>query len=504
MEEQDEDLQLILEAKEDMAHRMEESPFMFYEPSGKAEEFIDAVADGEIFIVFNSSANGTGKTAMGVNTVGHILFGEDSDNPFFQHEFFKNFPYKKQGRIVSDPAVLAKNIIPEMKHWLPMERITTKNNSKSYESEWMTDNGHTFDLMTYEQSPKDFEGVTLGWAWCDEPPPDAILKALISRMRTGGVIFITATPLAGSAHLYDMFKGGSTKVQIDDGQGNIIHYERKLKMIQADIWSASKSRGVRGHLEDADILRMIAEYDEDERQARIYGKFQHLIGLVFKKWEREVHVIKPFDVNPRDYTVYEFLDPHPRNPDALIWIAIDRYGRKFVVDELWYNPDSDADLADRIKKKASNYNVVQRYADPACFVEDQHREKTLQANLSEYGLTYQKATKSRTASDRAIKDALDFRKDPAGNVIKPPVLYVFESCERTIFEMEHYRWDEWSGKTADGKNKKERPIDKDDHMIESIGRALFMDVQFMNYIPPTQNTNMQYKTGMSDTDFDPY
>ncbi len=137
--------------------------------------------------------------------------------------------------------------------------------------------------MTYEQDPREFEGVTPGWAWFDEPPPEHIFKATVARMRRGGVIFITATPLAGSAYLYDAFATGNYKVVMEGEGGTKAVYERKVGYVEADIESACKQHGVRGHLEHSDIVNLIAEYSEDERQARIYGKFQHLIGLVFKQ-----------------------------------------------------------------------------------------------------------------------------------------------------------------------------------------------------------------------------
>ena len=46
--------------------------------------------------------------------------------------------------------------------------------------------------------------------------------------------------------------------------------------------------------------------------------------MIFKNWDRKIHVIPPFNVTMRDYTVYEFLDVHPRNPDAVMWVAVDR------------------------------------------------------------------------------------------------------------------------------------------------------------------------------------
>jgi phage terminase large subunit-like protein len=344
---------------------------------------------------------------------------------------------------VSDPTNIEKNIIPQLKFWFPEENVSyeTRKANKSYESIFTTKTGHEFDLMTYEQSPREFEGVTLGWAWLDEPPPQSILKAIISRMRKGGIIFITATPLAGSAYLYDMFAKGETQVEITNPDtGAKIMYVRKNAYIEADVESACKEHGIRGHLKHSDIVKMMAEYSEDERQARMYGKFQHLVGMVFKKWNRKVHVIKPFHVNQKEFCVWEMLDPHPRNPDAVLWVAIDRNGTKYVVDELYASVDSDEELAERIKAKASQYRVVKRIADPSAFNVNQHDEngKSLADRLSAYGLTYQKGTKQRRQADRRIGDALNYT-EINGHMVKAPEVLVFDHCERLIFEMEHYR-----------------------------------------------------------------
>lgn len=466
------------------ARRYNNERYRYYEPSGKGEEFINAVANMDTFMTLYSAGNGIGKTATGANIVANICF--PSDNKWFQHEMFKKFPYPKRGRIVSDPTNIEKNIIPQLKFWFPEEDVwyDTRKANKSYESIFTTKTGHEFDLMTYEQSPREFEGVTLGWAWLDEPPPQAILKAIISRMRQGGIIFITATPLAGSAYLYDMFAKGETQIEITNPDtGAKIMYVRQNAYIEADVESACKEHGVRGHLKHEDIMKMMAEYSEDERQARIYGKFQHLVGMVFKKWNRQVHVIKPFNVNHRDYSVWEMLDPHPRNPDAVLWVAMDKYGTKYVVDELYKSVESDEELAEKIKNKASQYRVVKRIADPSAFNVNQHDEngQSLADRLSKHGLTYQKGTKQRTQADRRIQEALNYT-EVNGHMVKAPEFYVFDHCERLIFEMEHYRWDEWTGKMADKRDRKEKPVDKDDHMIEDLGRCLIQEPAFEPYV----------------------
>lgn len=499
----------VLDIEAEIVRRLEQERWRFYEPSVKAEEYINKVAmkhpDGQQnFMTLFSAANGIGKSATSANIVANILW--PSDNPFFQHDLFQNWPFPKSGRIASEPTNIEKNIIPSLKFWFPHEdlgRYKTRKNNKNYESVWTTDTGFTFDVMSYEQDAKEYEGPTLGWAWLDEPPPEAILKAIISRMRLGGIIFISATPLAGSAYLYDMFATGNTKVHIIGPSGEQMLYTRPVSYVEADVWSACRDiPGTRGHLGKDDILKMIAEYSEDEKQARINGKFQHLVGLVFKAWNRQVHVIKPFIVNHYDYEVWNMLDPHPRNPDAVLWMAVDKYGRKFVVDELFVNVNNTEELAVQIKAKDSQYRVTKHIADPSAFIQNQHDpdSKSLADRLSEYGVTYEPGTKQRAAADRRIQDALAYQQI-AGVMVKPPEMYVFENCTRTIWELEHYRWDEWSGKSSDKKDRKEKPIDKDDHMVEDIGRFLIQEPQWNEYIKPTYN---RQGDGYGGDDLDPY
>lgn len=495
--EQDALYEKIQNAKKLKAYRMLNEKYRYYEPNGVAEEFINAFASGDYFILFLSAANGVGKTALAANILSNLMF--PSENYYFRDKFFKEFPYKKKGRIITDAALVEKNVVSELNFWFPKDKYVARKAGKHYDSQWDTETGWSFDIMTYQQHPREFEGVTLGWAWFDEPPPDAILKATISRMRKGGIIIITATPISGSAHLYDMFATGEVEIEVQLREGeDPIKVKRRVFHLSADVESACMQHGIRGHLEHEHIVQMVAEYPEDERQARVYGKFQHLVGLVFKRFDRRIHVIKPFPINARDFVVLHMLDPHPRNNDAGLWVAIDRNGTKYIVDELWVKPQDVKQLAFLVNKKNSQYRIVGMYGDPSMFIEDQHTQRCLGTMLSDEGLTYIEASKTRAASDERIKTALNYT-EVNGYMVKAPELYIFDTCERTIFEIEHYRWDEWRGVTADNRNRKEKPVDKDDHMIENLGRALIMEQPFIPMPLPNQNMGR-----ITNSEMDPY
>lgn len=451
-------------AKAEKLRRMKDEKYRYFVPTGKGEEFINAVGSGKYLVSLLSAANGIGKTHLSINMIAHLMM--PCGNPFFDNPLWNDWPFLKRGRIVSGPTNIKMNIVPELKKILPAGSFTCTKGGKAYDSRWVLANGWTFDIMTYEQDAEEFESVNLGWIWCDEPPTFAIYKACISRLRLGGIMFITATPLDGSRWMHE---------EIIANETNEASYRYFL---EADVWSASVEKGVRGFLTTDAIDKMIAQYDDEDKQARVFGKFQHLIGRVFKKFNKEIHVIEDFPLNASSFTLYESLDSHARTNDAFLWCAVDEYGRVFVVGEKWCG-DEIQDMCIDVKQKIAGMGlgVYSRIADPSIFIEDKRTGRSLSDDYSKHGLNYQVATKARSESDRKIREALNFKVKEDGTLKEAPQLFIFASCVRTIWEIEGYVWDNWKGKTADNKDKKQKPVDKDDHMIEALGRLLFMGMR---------------------------
>jgi len=450
----------------ELTRRTRENRHKYYVPNERGEAFARVVGSLDPFISLYSAANGVGKTANAVNMIAECIWPTPGGHKWIKGPLYDKFPFLKRIRIVSDPSVV-ESIIKEMKHWFPHNRYVTAKGRKSYEAYWKTDTGFDIDIMTYDQEPKDFESANLGMIWLDEPPPRNIYKACIARLRRGGLLFITATPLAGAEWMYD-----EILVNPDNSEG-------KRAVVEATVEDACKQHGVRGHLEHDMIQKIISQYDDEEQQARVHGKFQHLTGLVFKKFNLKIHVIPPFQVNKKDFAVYHFLDPHPRTPDAAGWYAVDRKGTKYVIDELFLKcQNGDSELASRIQEKNDHYRIEGKACDPSAFIEDQHRQISLAKSLENYGLYYEPASKQREAADRRINTALGYSA-VGDQIIIAPEIYIFSTCTRHIHEMTHYRWDDWTGKNALKRTAKQKPVDKDDHMIENMGRFLFSEPQFI-------------------------
>lgn len=262
---------------------------------------------------------------------------------------------------------------------------------------------------------------------------------------------------------------------------------KTIAHIEAGVEAACIQHGIRGHLEHSDIENMIAQYSDEDRQARVDGKFQHLIGLRFKRFARHIHVVKPFQISKREFSVYHALDPHPRTPDAGLWLAVDRKGNKYIVDELFLKCEGGTEeLATRLKEKNDKYRIERKIIDPSAFIVDQHTGKSLVTRLASFDLNYLPASKTREASDKRIEDALAYQQLPGQQeMIVAPQIYIFATCERLIWEIEHLRWQEWKGKSIEEHGQKQKAMDKDDHMIEDLGRLLVQEPQFVE--PPPIN-----------------
>jgi len=457
-------MEIPKEVKEELLYRMKYEKYRYYVPIGKVEEFLDKFLSGDYLVGALLAANGIGKSTAMVNTMAHLCF--PCGNKYFQQSLMKEWNFPKRGRIISDATTIKETIVPALEEWFPKDKYTTLNKGKNYPAVWTTKTGWEFDLMTYDQDPKEFESSTLGIVLFDEPPPEPIFKASIARLRKGGICGIFATPLMGSAWLYDELVA-NPKLE-----------SQYRFFIEADVESACRIHGVRGFLEHEQIEKMVAQYKEEDMVSRVFGKFQHLVGLIFKEFNKEVHVFKPFELNRDDYCVYMSWDTHPREPEAIVWVAVDRKGRKYVVDHLWSDAPT-AELVARVKDIDSKYRVVRRFLDPAGFIEDKRTGDSFAARLSrEFGLNFEPGSKRRSDALRAMQDAFHY-EIVGGEMVVKPELVVSESCERVIWEIMHWQWQEYSGKTAEKHDKNPRPEDKNDHFIEAIGRILLADPVFV-------------------------
>ena len=129
----------------------------------------------------------------------------------------------------SEAVAVGAALDTELTTWLtPGTYGREKGKQKYFSGYTFPDYEWSLNVMTYDQDPGQFEGATLGLVWCDEPPPEAIWGALAARMRKGGVIFITMTPLGEAAWIYDKLEGAE---EVEPG----LRVNGRWAFLQADV-----------------------------------------------------------------------------------------------------------------------------------------------------------------------------------------------------------------------------------------------------------------------------
>jgi len=240
--------------------------------------------------------------------------------------------------------------------------------------------------------------------------------------------------------------------------------------------------GVRGFFKHEHIQRMFDAFPEDEKQARVFGKFGHLLGRVHKAFKRKIHVIKAFPLREKDYTTYMALDPHPRVGDHVLYMSVDRKGRKIITGEI-ISQGLVRDLAARMKsfEASMNYRIEARLIDPSAYNDDQHREDpSVGSQLFDLGFNFIKGSKDLMAGIKRTNDALDYEVIE-GKFIREPEVFIFDSCLVAIKQIEEYVWSEWKGPSKDSKELNATPKDINDHQPENLHRLLLSEPVFIPY-----------------------
>ena len=452
------------------------------------------VGEDQRFVSLFCAANGVGKSAVGANIVTNIIFGPQS--PWFREDAFEwndkngktskrpvtslpvyqNWPYLKRARIISDPTTIKSKIIPELEKWFPqneVKRFPEANyelgkEGKNYVCKIETNTGWIIDIMSTEQDAKEFESTDIGLVWIDEPMPKDKFMATLARGRLGMIVVWTFTPLTYSAWIKEWMDEHADGVYAD--------------YVEAEMEDNCSLHGVRGILDHSNIKRIADGFAEDEKEARVFGKFGHLIGRVHKSFSRKIHVIKPFPLNEKLYTTYKALDPHPRAPDHALYMSVDSKGTKYITGEV-ISGGSTKELYERMKafEASMHYRIETKIIDPSAYNDDQHREdKSVGSMLYDLGESYVKGSKDLMAGIKRTNDALDYQVQE-GRMVMPPELYVFDTCTVCIKQLEEYVWQEWKGPAKDTKQLNARPVDRNDHNVENLQRLLLHEPTFVHF-----------------------
>lgn len=345
--------------------------------------------------------------------------------------------------------------------------------------EWIghKERGSEFFLMSYDQDPAHFEGIDFDAAHFDEPPIRAIWiavrRGLVDRL---GPAWFTMTPLK-EPWIYDEVTSKAENFTIYvDTRENVGH-----------------GLSAQGYQEFADDLT------DDEKEARLRGRFMHLTGLVYKSYDSKVHHIKREDVPLEEHWgYYMHVDPHPRKPHCAVWIAVRPDSSRIVIGELKNSCRDNlvSSFAESIKVYENRVlgidgRRVERLIDPLSQTPSPtEKGLTILQEFAEYGLHFRIGSKNREAAINLLRKDLHFR--PKTGI--RPMIYFFDDLELVHFEMTHYVFEEHGNtKAAQNKPAPGTPKKIHDDFIEGIHRILLDDPQ----CPDFEDEDFEAETPMA-------
>jgi hypothetical protein len=219
---------------------------------------------------------------------------------------------------------LKKIIEPKILEWFPPSEIEKANIERNQAKAFKTikfKNGSTVDFYSHDQDPMIFESSDYDFVWADEPLPHQIFKAVWRGLTDrGGDFFMTGTPIVASWMIQEYKKWE---------EGNKDGVERHFIIGKTEENAHNLGDGDR-ELGLKRIEQFAAMLSPEEREARLNGRPLEMAGVVFKSWNRSIHVVKPFDW-PADWPIIESIDPHPRKPAGCSWIGLAENGSKVLL-----------------------------------------------------------------------------------------------------------------------------------------------------------------------------
>lgn len=362
-------------------------------------------------------------------------------------------------------------------------------------------NGSTCQMFSYDQDLSDFSADSVHFILEDEAPPKDIHREnLVRTMDTKGQVCVTVTPPDDSnlawnqAWIYDdLYERGLPGETKDPNIDTFTFLTLDNKI-----------------LDPAEIAVTVANMTPEQRAAKLEGKFIHLSGRIYKEFASRpqywcfsckqvthcidgaciackaingisyINVIEPFSLKPYNWPIIFAFDPHPRKPHAMAWYAIDPNDDLIQIAELELDADPD-EVKKQVDKlgETGGFNVRKNLIDPNAGESPSgvRRGLTVRQTYSDVGLRFDLANDNRDTARTTIRQMLV--PDPR---LQKPRLRIFSSCQKTIYQMNHYSWDEWTRYSTDNRNPKAKPREKDDDFPTLLGYVANLQPKFRAYI----------------------
>ncbi len=350
-----------------------------------------------------------------------------------------NLPNPVAGRYrlyAPDFGIIEKLYIPLIKKLVPIKALRGTGNNKeeawenSYDNKYhilRLVNDKTIDFMSYDQEASKSESVELDAVMGDEEMPEDVYSAVLARLISrNGRFWMTVTPLYGISWAMKFLDNTDQQVEVFNFQ------------IYDNPYISAKA-----------IKEFEDSVPEHEKEARLYGRFMELQGLVYKELNKDIHLLGQ-DNPTAGLPVIFTLDPHPRKASVMTWAYINRKGDVIFFDEMEMKGTAkEIAQAIRAKEGLHKSSTQLRIIDPAAKAQGNNLafETDTLKEFEKEGMSFSLADNS-DAGYNSVHEYLCY--DPAKplGAFNRPRCFFTKDVPKTWYGMTHLLWDEWAFKKS--------------------------------------------------------
>jgi hypothetical protein len=439
-------------------------------PNPRQAEILEAWMDPSYKVFTYTGGNRAGKTTLGVLVALSTMFGKYPwNNKSLLHLYNHNNPRKIRYVGQDWEKHIKAVLIPELEKWWPKSRLVKKKkNNVGIDAFWVDEKtGSTLEVMSNGQESELHEGWSGDAIVYDEPPKRDIRVA-----NARGLVDRLGRELFCMTLLKEAWVDREViKATLPDGKPDPAVFNVHAQSYDNVGYGISR--------EGLEIFA--SKLTDEEREARLKGIPSYMSGLVYPYFSRKTHLVDRFKV-PLDWMVDIAIDVHPREKQAVLFLATDPRNDRYACEEIWDHGDGKW-IAESIVRavKYNAYRVNRVIIDPLAKGDQNNDESVYQQVarvLLSHGHTLEIATKDKA------QGILEVKKHLMGPNKKPSIFF-FNDLVRTLYEIEGYMWDQ----------ETQKPADKDDHMMENLYRLLLLNTQWSEDFDDYSTDNKAYNEG---------
>lgn len=179
---------------------------------------------------------------------------------------------------------------------------------------------------------------------------------------------------------------------------------------------------------DPDYIKRLQRLSEKDRKALLYGDWDIFDGQYFGEFNRKIHVVKPFEI-PKHWKRYFAMD-YGLDMLAAYVIAVDTYGRAYVIKEHCEPNLIISKAAEKIKQLCAGEDIEVFYAPPDMWNRRQDTGKSVAEIFLDNGIMLVKSENNRVHGWFNLKEYLLPFTDETGQTTAN--LVIFENCTELI------------------------------------------------------------------------